>query len=114
MKEGFQVKLTMKRIKFVLTERWYAWEDARWDAMADPSIDMYAEDGQNPYDPAKDIEQPGVGRDRSRECNLQTTDLRQDAFEKGEALLEAGPQAQRVAYLPPGSTSPAGGPEARV
>lgn len=55
-----QVHTTMKRIKFTLTERWYAWEDARWNAMADPSIDMYAEDGQNAYDPSKDLEKTEV------------------------------------------------------
>lgn len=50
----------MKRIKFVLTERWYAWEEARWDAMADPSVDMYAEDGQSAYDPNKDAAETEV------------------------------------------------------
>ena len=50
----------MKRIKFTLTERWYAWEEARWDAMADPAIDMYAEDGQNAYDPSKEVSEVEV------------------------------------------------------
>lgn len=72
---GQQVKTTMKRIKFVLTERWYAWEDARWDAMADPSIDMYAEDGQHAYDPSKEINEPEVGWSYPN-CKLQLTDLR--------------------------------------
>lgn len=50
----------MKNIKFTLTERWYAWEDARWGAMADPSVDMYAEDGQNAYDESKDAAETEV------------------------------------------------------
>lgn len=50
----------MQRIKFTLTERWYAWEDARWDAMADPAVDMYAEDGKSAYDESKDVGQSEV------------------------------------------------------
>lgn len=57
-----QVKKTMQRIRFVLTERWYAWEDARWAAMEDPSIDMYAEDGENAYDASKDTDEIEVSR----------------------------------------------------
>jgi large subunit ribosomal protein L47 len=33
----------MKRIKFVLTERWYTWENARIVAMDDRSIDLDAD-----------------------------------------------------------------------
>lgn len=38
-----EVKKTMKRIKFALTERWYAWENARTAAMEDEEINMYAD-----------------------------------------------------------------------
>lgn len=58
-----QVKATMKAIKHTLTERWYAWENARWAAMEDPSIDLYADEasGQQVYDKSKEVEdQPGV------------------------------------------------------
>ncbi|KXT15009.1 hypothetical protein AC579_7774 [Pseudocercospora musae] len=37
------IKRTMKRIKYVLTERWYSWENARVAAMQDPEINMYAD-----------------------------------------------------------------------
>ena len=45
----------MKAIKWVLTERWYAWEDA-WDkAQTDPDIDLAAHDGDSPiYLPKRD------------------------------------------------------------
>lgn len=33
----------MKRVKFVLTERWYTWENARNEAMQDEEINMYAD-----------------------------------------------------------------------
>lgn len=38
-----QIKKTMKSIKFVLTERFYTWENAREAAMQDEEIDMYAD-----------------------------------------------------------------------
>jgi len=41
-----EVRKTMKSIKHVLTERWYAWENARVAAMEDDEVDLYA-------DPAK-------------------------------------------------------------
>jgi large subunit ribosomal protein L47 len=36
-----QVKLTQRAIKHVLTERWYAWEDARLLAEGDASVSLY-------------------------------------------------------------------------
>lgn len=33
----------MRSIKHTLTERWYAWENARQDAMQDEEINMYAD-----------------------------------------------------------------------
>ena len=33
----------MKGIKFVLTERWYAWEDAYKLSLEEPTVDMEAE-----------------------------------------------------------------------
>lgn len=41
-----QVMKTMRSIKHALTERYYTWQDAVDVAMADPEIDMHAEDGQ--------------------------------------------------------------------
>lgn len=33
----------MRSIRYVLTERWYTWENARSAAMDDPEIDLYAD-----------------------------------------------------------------------
>ena len=55
----------MKAIKHTLTERWYAWENARWAAMEDPAIDLYAdeEQGQKVYDATKEVQQVCVCAD---------------------------------------------------
>jgi len=45
-----QIKETQKAIKHALTERWYAWEDARKLAAADPEIE-YTDDGAVLYTP---------------------------------------------------------------
>lgn len=46
----------MSAIKTVLTERWYAWENARVEAMEDPEVDLYAdpEQGQSAYRPKEE------------------------------------------------------------
>ncbi|KAG9639224.1 MRP-L47-domain-containing protein, partial [Aureobasidium melanogenum] len=46
-----QVKLTQRAIKHVLTERWYAWEDARMLAESDPSVNLFAAEGEPSYTP---------------------------------------------------------------
>lgn len=47
------VKETMKAIKHTLTERWYAWENARVAAMEDEEVNLYAdlEKGEPAYIP---------------------------------------------------------------
>jgi len=45
-----QVVTTMKRIKHVLRERWYAWENATEVARLDPSVDLDAPEGMVAYD----------------------------------------------------------------
>ena len=105
----------MKHIKFVLTERWYAWEDARWNAMSDPSVDMYAEDGQSAYDESKDVAEEAVRLDfsvpdaRQSVSNLPS----QDAFEKAEQASETTP-AEGGRYIPPGVTPTSTGQDARL
>ncbi|KAF2835241.1 MRP-L47-domain-containing protein [Patellaria atrata CBS 101060] len=44
------VRITQKAIKHALTERWYAWEDARKLARNDEEIDLFATEG-NAYNP---------------------------------------------------------------
>ncbi|KAI4735843.1 MRP-L47-domain-containing protein [Aureobasidium sp. EXF-12298] len=44
-----EVKLTQRAIKHVLTERWYAWEDARLLAERDASVNLYAAEGEPSY-----------------------------------------------------------------
>jgi hypothetical protein len=48
-----QVKLTQRAIKHVLTERWYAWEDARLLAEGDASVNLYPAEGETAYTPEK-------------------------------------------------------------
>ena len=46
----------MKAIKHTLTERWYAWDNARVEAMNDEEINMYADldNGEAAYLPKGD------------------------------------------------------------
>ena len=46
-----QVKQTQKAIKHALTERYYAFEDARRVAVTDPEVDLEAEPGTQAYTP---------------------------------------------------------------
>lgn len=48
---SLQIKTTMRGIKHVLTERWYAWEDARILAETDPSVNLYPNPGEPSYMP---------------------------------------------------------------
>ncbi|KAL1296954.1 hypothetical protein AAFC00_004557 [Neodothiora populina] len=46
-----EVRITMRGIKHVLTERWYAWEDARKIAARDPEVNLAPEAGEPAYNP---------------------------------------------------------------
>jgi large subunit ribosomal protein L47 len=61
------VRRTMKAIKHTLTERWYAWENARSAAMEDEEVDLYAdpEKGEKAYLPK------GEGEEVSWLCVLR-------------------------------------------
>jgi len=52
-----EVHKTMHSIKHVLTERWYAWENARYEAMDDDEVDLYADPdkGERAYLPKQDV-----------------------------------------------------------
>lgn len=47
--------MTMRAIRKTLTERWYAWENARTAAMEDEEINMYADidKGERAYLPKR-------------------------------------------------------------
>ena len=51
-----EVRKTMKSVRHCLTERWYAWENARVAAMEDDEVDLYADldKGEEAYLPAQD------------------------------------------------------------
>ncbi|KAL8868060.1 MAG: hypothetical protein Q9174_005246, partial [Haloplaca sp. 1 TL-2023] len=49
--EQLQVRQTQKAIKHALTERYYAFEEARRVAVADPEVDLNAEPGTQAYTP---------------------------------------------------------------
>ncbi len=59
-----EVKRTMRATRFVLTERWYAYENARVEGMEDEEVDLYAdpERGEKAYLPRDETEDvsPGV------------------------------------------------------
>ena len=59
-----QVRRTQQAIKHTLTERWYAWEDARKLAMDDESVDLTGEGPAYTFekDYLEDDEQPQGGR----------------------------------------------------
>ena len=50
-----QIRRTQKAIKTALTERWYAWEDARIVAEKDPEVDLNANLDTAAYKPTKDL-----------------------------------------------------------
>lgn len=54
-----EVEATMKSIRFVLTERYYAWENARAAAMDDPEVDLTAdpEHGEQAYLVKQDVDE---------------------------------------------------------
>lgn len=57
------MKKTQKAIRHVLTERWYAWENARYAAMDDPEVNLYAdpEKGDQAFIPMPQVEEVRVG-----------------------------------------------------
>lgn len=57
-----QIRNTMKAIKHTLTERWYAWDNARVEAMNDDEINMYADldNGEPAFLPRNDEYEVGV------------------------------------------------------
>ena len=58
-----QVRLTQKAIKHALTERYYAFEEARRVAVADPEVDLNAEPGTQAYTPIySDVFNPAIFR----------------------------------------------------
>lgn len=59
----------MKAIKHTLTERWYAWDNARNAAMEDDEINMYADldNGEAAYIPKAEEEQVRNGQQKPGE-----------------------------------------------
>ena len=56
-----QVLQTQRAIKHALTERYYAFEEARRVAVADPEVDLEAEPGTQAYIPVySDVRHPNV------------------------------------------------------
>jgi large subunit ribosomal protein L47 len=85
----------MRNIKYVLTERWYTWENARTAAMEDPEINLYAdaEKGERVFNP-----------------------IEQDPLEASEDTLEAENDASRLSpeQIPTPDNGVGGGREVRV
>lgn len=54
-----EVRKTMNSIKHALTERWYAWENARFSAMEDEEVDLYADPdkGEQAYLPKQQTDE---------------------------------------------------------
>lgn len=100
----------MKNIKIALTERWYAWEDARWNAMADPSVDMYAEDGQNAYDESKDVAETEVCFSflPLRRALLQVSDVPRTLSNTPSKFRKPTPNTSATCRFHPALTCPPG------
>ena len=49
--DPWQIRRTQKAIKTALTERWYAWEDARVVAERDPEVDLHTDLESPAYKP---------------------------------------------------------------
>jgi len=54
-KRDREVRKTMRGIKHVLTERWYAWEEARKLAETDPEVNLYPAQGQEAFKPSYQV-----------------------------------------------------------
>ncbi|KAL9010652.1 MAG: hypothetical protein Q9180_009272, partial [Flavoplaca navasiana] len=63
------VRQTQKAIKHALTERYYAFEDARRVAVVDPEVDLEAEPGTQAYTPIySDVSLSNLPLDASIDC----------------------------------------------
>ncbi|KAK5167126.1 54S ribosomal protein L4 mitochondrial [Saxophila tyrrhenica] len=85
-----EIRVTMRSIKFVLTERWYAWENARNVAMQDDEVNLYAnpDEGERAYLPAGS-EQPEMQM-RARRTEEQAEDAA-----SSEEMPPPTPEAER-------------------
>ncbi|KAI1205680.1 MRP-L47-domain-containing protein [Annulohypoxylon truncatum] len=82
-----ETRKTMKRIRHVLTERYYLWEDARALAMSDPEIDLA--NTRHPYAPSTYLEEEdsaepveGEGSEKPAEPSAAEEQQQQEGAEK--------------------------------
>lgn len=84
------VKLTMRGIKHVLTERFYAWEDAVKLAEQDPEIDL--SNPENPYKPStflEEAEETAEGAAEASEAQPTTTEIDPTTIPSSKTQAEA-------------------------
>lgn len=87
-----QIKLTMRAIKHTLTERWYAWENARQEAVNDPEVDL---SGRGPaFTPVVEVRIDNVF-DESR-ADGQHKDVFENGVEEGSDETAAAEVKQEV------------------
>ncbi|SMR53238.1 unnamed protein product [Zymoseptoria tritici ST99CH_1E4] len=92
-----EVKKTMRAIRAVLIERWYAWENARVEAMNDPEVNLAAdlEAGEAAYLPSSDFAEDG---EADATTSIKATDGAKDGKEQFTPLpdTKAAQQETRV------------------
>jgi len=103
-----QIKRTQKAIRHVLTERWYAWDNARWAAMEDPEVNLSAnpELGEKAYTPlGESVVQV------SRQSRFFITSAR--ANKRQQTIQGTTSSAQSASELPPPIEGSSNATEAR-
>ncbi|KAI1090136.1 MRP-L47-domain-containing protein [Rostrohypoxylon terebratum] len=85
----YENKITMKRIRHVLTERFYLWEDARALAVSDPEINLA--DTTRPYNPSvyyeEQSEEP-VAESSGTSAEQSATEDQESAAEGQKSVTE--------------------------
>ncbi|KAK4181898.1 mitochondrial 39-S ribosomal protein L47 (MRP-L47)-domain-containing protein [Triangularia setosa] len=91
-----EVRVTMRGIKHVLTERFYAWEDAVKMAENDPEIDLSGKG--RPFTPKEYLEEEGV-EDVKAEEEKEVVDVRGPIEGEGAAIPSEGKAQGEAARL---------------
>ncbi|XDG09132.1 hypothetical protein ABKA04_008747 [Annulohypoxylon sp. FPYF3050] len=94
-----EVKFTMKRIRHVLTERFYLWEDARALAVSDPEINLA--DTRRPYNPSvyyeEQSEEPVEAESSETSAEQSATEGQQSVAEGQQEGAEGQQEAEKSA-----------------
>ncbi|KAI1457583.1 MRP-L47-domain-containing protein [Annulohypoxylon moriforme] len=101
------VKNTMRRIRHVLTERFYVWEDARALAVSDPEIDLA--NTKKPYIPGTYLEEEAYSSEPVEEEGSEKSAEQEKSATEGQQEEAEKPAAEKIEP----STIPTNAPDAQ-